>query len=113
MLEVQKGCNGDVDINFVKDKFSYPHLSRPKGVRITEDAMYLYCILQGLYSNKQNHSVAFALAYQLYALAHTQQHVRDSVCIIMGWFFTSSRRFSTGTTREKPSWLAPAHHPTL
>ena len=31
-----------------------------------------------------NRSMAFALAYQLYTLAHTQQHVRDSICIWAG-----------------------------
>ena len=48
--------------------------------------MQCTCILQGLYSNEQNRSMAFALAlsYQLYALAHTQQHIHDSVCIFAG-----------------------------
>ena len=52
LLEVQKGCNGDVD-TCIYDNFSYPNYSlttcirtpwhnlQTKGFRITEDALYI------------------------------------------------------------------------
>ena len=51
-------------------------------------------------------------------VVYTRTHptTRSRQRLHMGWRFAASRRFSTGATREKPSWLAvlaPAHHPTL
>ena len=74
MLEVQKGCNGDID-TCIQDKFSYPtiHLSKhlwhnlqTKGVQITEDALYwvekivFFFEICNAYGTKRFHKFALA-----------------------------------------------------